>query len=600
MHKTARYKMIVAILLCVYCTLQIFFCIVKAEEDTKETKDQEQISKTNVLLLFDKSGSMGKKQDSNEQISGEELGYGQEAIKWAQDICAIITDSDITFCAEAFDTTCKTIVEPQIISTKDAKINNIFESFTYINFKGFTNQYEAIKKAKERLEKETGSKYIIMLSDGELDLVDSKTETKEERDAKCNFRKECISLANEEDYTIILIGLGKKLELYSGLDEKSNNIICYNNQKDLDKLKTLLLSDVGFKVESLNIEESVFTIDKDYDICIVRLNYYKKKFNHSSMDFDLFYHTDEKNRKRLEADEIISTPMTTYLYLRNPSRGKYEARFSEGTIKVDYIKKERIGKVTLKLLDKDGKEYEHTENNNRIQYDLKQKYQENDNNSLSKLLNFSVYINVDLPSRAEATIYWKEVDCLQEEYAWDSASADGMKVLKTYIDSDKAWKEQLKLAPGKEYECFVVVNNPEVKEKCISNKIYFSIPESSPTPIPTPISYVIQGKVNEVIPYEKYIQLSDLADNKRISIILDDNILVKDGIIETKLDQIQIDEALGLNFKKNKEYVIHVKDGDVERIVINFIIRKNYKKYIICLFLLFVVIFLILKNKKVN
>lgn len=623
-------RVVFATLVCILCINSFFFNLITG----KAAEENWKIPDTNMLLLFDISGSMNgliQNQESGE-MEEQELTRGKMATEWAEEICAILAGSDILFSTGFFSEYCCFLGSEKKIQAGD---NSALQPFDHIKFNGTkTNQYNALLAAEERLKEKEGRKYIILLSDGDpdpvswdsdakpkvcyaeipegnyddLDLktyvnfghsstqVENENKPKEEtsNDGKeeytNNFQNKCLELANNEseDYMIILIGLESDVKLYGDLDKKSDKIKCYNNWSDLKELKKLLLEDIGINIGMLDAEENSFIIDKNYGRCIIRMKYTgMEEGSILTEDYKLYYTPQGKdNGEEYPIDNKISLANTTYLYLDSPKLGKYNVDFSKGTMEVQYIEERRIKKVELSLRDKNGEKCKGEEKGGCIFYDLEEAIKNGEYNFDQGKIRILVETgNDERPIGTKVVCYWKEVENLDQGYDWnlgdetDRREKDISRQINYISEEGKqeeekvvVWSYDIEVEEGKTYICKVAIDT-KYQKNCTSNTICFTAPKV-PTPIPTPIIFYGE-KGGCFSSAQEYIKVEPMIDIERLTIVWDEKVLFENGSVKENVDEIQVNKEAALCFQKEGVYTIEIREDGILREIAEFRITES-------------------------
>ncbi len=542
------------------------------DEKKSETTKQEAVI-ADMVILLDKSGSMNQ----NFSVSSNDMGLEDAdgmpskkdlAIEWAEDICALMVDSDFAVSVAFFDGECNTEgAELQAIDRKSCK--NIVESFREQTFRGFTNQYKAIEEAEKIFsDKKKNKKFIIMISDGELDLDgESTVETDAEKDQKACFRERCMGLA-EEGYTIILIGLGQNIDLFDEL-ACYENIYVYNDKKDLEEIKKILFQNMGITYGSLSVNDYTFVIEQEYEKCVIRLEHEKGSRKEESEarqgDYHIFYtvqgeETDTKGEEKV-IEEELALSNAIYLYLEKPELGNYTIEWPYGSVQVDYMEKRFIKDVKLVLKEDDEEKYEKKIKNGNICYYMDAKRWN------GNTVNAAVEIDCKPPAGAEIKCYLKEIadiDAISEDDLYPEKGGNEISInMSSFLYSAQMWTFSIKMEAGKSYSCIAVVDT-KLQGEIRSNIVLFCTPSVL---IGSESNYY--GKANQVIKAEDYIENYDFGAG--VSLIYyrkgtgegqDRQVLVESGEKREENEKIQVDNNLGICFLEQGEYIIEVRNSN--------------------------------------
>ena len=635
------------LLFCFLCLNEIFsdFILAKATEDSWEVLER------NVLLLLDISGSMNEPieyRDLKVEVkAGQELTRREIATEWAQNICATLAGSDILFSTGFFSEYCCFLDSEKSIQVGDSKV---IEQFDHIVFNGKnTNQYNALLAAEEKLEGKEGRKYIVLISDADPDPVswnsdseprahivdgaeldynnlnlkqyvdnikplaqekkdgERKVSNENQRDVTMspaeeeiryinNFKNKCLELVNNknEDYRIILVGLGKNVGLYKGLDEESDKIKCYNNQTDLENLKKVLLDDTGIDTEALKLEKDLFKEGysfegkEDYERCIIYMKYTgSKKKTITRGDFKLYC-----DGKECQIDNENYIGSKAYIYMSNLQGGKYFIDFSIGgiemqdvDIEVQFIKECRIKMVELILVDGNRKECTGKKIDDCIFYDL-----EVDSKNKEYKFNrgkVSILVKTDVtkpPTGTKVTCYYKEIEDLEQVCDWDLENETGRNDISNNFEQNQTelgaksnkiegqWNGTLKVEAGKSYVCKAVIDT-DFQEKCVSNAVCFTVPEEEPIRTSNLDLKIIDGIKGKCISAQEYITVDLSIEELKIS--WEERILVENGVIKENVEVIQVNERYGLCFQKEGDYILEIFNGKELSEIVQFHIEND-------------------------
>lgn len=201
---------------------------------------------TELIVLVDTSAS----------IQGEKR---EKEIQWAQEICALCDDLDIGAAYVYFD---------------DPEENYGIECSTYSSTKECLDVLEHMSHNGQLTElagpmgyavsvmdqKQAKNKYIIVLSDGDEDLVKRNGRTLEEvpysKEEEANieaFRELAINFDKEENQEVILVGLGADVSLFSTLNI-DHSIRYFSGEEGTKESLTHTFGGLGYPIEEIQGE----------------------------------------------------------------------------------------------------------------------------------------------------------------------------------------------------------------------------------------------------------------------------------------------------------------------------------------------------------
>lgn len=363
-----KYWSSICLLIC--CVLSI--C---RQENCCASENQRQ--SVEVVLLIDTSQSM------DEQMDG--------LFSWSRDFCRNCIDKNIVLSYVTFDNRRdeKVIIEPTKINmgTYEKCKDKIKEKTDKCKSekKGikrlYTDQLGAFKKAEGILGKSDADiKYIIMLSDGELDYDNKDTLISEEREAICELKKRCMEFI-DANQKIILVGFGEHIELFQSIidKEKENGtsfIEYINSNRDPAGVVNKFLSGIGNsetvieKGKREGVDEISFELEKEHDSVDILI----KNESNDKVDFNKgisVYYNAGKGEKLLKEENLLIEPdgerlniVLTYTKPGNyrislPNKGTWKYKISYWCTNVK--------KVTLSLFN-NKKEVERKEEDGIICY----------------------------------------------------------------------------------------------------------------------------------------------------------------------------------------------------------------------------------------
>lgn len=594
-------------------TILIFLFLVnglysQAASTEENGMEGELSSRVHVLLLFDKSKSMLNSVSIHNTDQEQEAGttYGEMAADWVRDICALVSDNNIEMEISFFDGGID-IKNGEQKLTRD-NCQSVFENLV---FNGeYTDQNQAFQESVKQLAGKEGHKYIILLSDGDLDLDNNpQKETDEEKQSIEKFREGVLEQAQSGEYTIILIGLGKKVQLYEGLDQLKT-VKCYNQRSDLEELRILLLNDMGYVVHPLDLEGSTFYIDKKYDRCVVRAEYFQEKDKINAVylgieernKYTLYCNLTAGEKKEINGAlrqvECFSLPAATYIYLDNPGEGTYGIDGFFASIRVDCIEKRFINEVKVILEDKEKREYEKTEEDGYVNYMLDKSDRRGESFQIIDNIHLRIKIDTDLPPSIEGYYYLNEIDSPEQWYEGDVSEKGKEYHLNNFIHEDQAWIEKLDVEPGKNYIC--TVNLSTVHQGNISKSIFFTVPEVGDIIQ----SVYLSGTIDRIYSREEYLLPDYNVSCEDLILVYNGYNIIEDGKNMESVLPVQVNDKQEISFQRSGKYTIEVKENDVVKQKIYFDIssggedRKIKISFVIAGVIILILIFgVLLKHK---
>ena len=308
-----------------------------------------------VIILLDASGSMEK----NDQ--------GEEAKQWAKDVCALsggmgFQVSLVTFQSEMKDGDAIEVLFQQNVPDED-NMNKLEELLDLVEYDGTLTDHKAAMDTAESIlgsgqESDTA---IVMLSDGELDYVNSEVPdrepTEDEKKAIECFQNKCRRLAGN-GCSIYLVGFGNDVRMFQELDG-NNGIMYFSKDNSPWDIIRRLFADNGYMLETERVEAAdgdiCFQLDKNYYQSIINFKKFIEAMAVEKKDISI-YCDGEKTDMQFDVTNLSSS---VYLYLRNPGPGKYEIKTGnclDGEYFVWNLEKYENITFEVSLLDKNDNE----------------------------------------------------------------------------------------------------------------------------------------------------------------------------------------------------------------------------------------------------
>lgn len=346
----------------------LIFCIFSIYRQERCYAAENQGQSVEVVLLIDTSGSMDGQLD--------------RLLSWSKGFCLNCIDRNIVLSYVTFNNKKneKVIIKPTKINKetyKDYKdkIKNIFIEGKY------TDQLGAFKKAEEILGKSSADiKYIIMLSDGELDYDNKDGPSSKEDKAEDSLKDSCMKFINTNQ-RIILVGFGKRIKLFQSITdmekkEKGTSFTKYiDSNYDPADVVNEFLRGIGnskkviseSKDEGELIGEIPFKLKEEYD----RVNILIGNNSGGKVDFDKdvsVCYSNGKKEKPLKGEDLLFEPDGNRLniILTSPKEGDYRILLPKRTwcYKIWHWYT-RVEKAELSLFNNDN-EVTKTEDKNGI------------------------------------------------------------------------------------------------------------------------------------------------------------------------------------------------------------------------------------------
>lgn len=204
------------------CTLMIG---IAPSAYAEETVQADQAPKGEVVFLLDASGSM-KKQDKDR--------HAIDAIR--QTACSL--PASYRTGLVAYNT------EIQAVSVLENDMGQMEDSLEDIRYSGYTNAGEGLIQAVELFtEAPNVQRYIIMMSDGEIDMPDSDA-----RDASRALYAQAVEQAKEKGIIICIIAVGSELDnprmhIFDGAEQTNGAIYWEGQSGTLSQIMERIVSD---------------------------------------------------------------------------------------------------------------------------------------------------------------------------------------------------------------------------------------------------------------------------------------------------------------------------------------------------------------------
>ena len=312
----------------------LIFCIFSIYRQERCYAAENQGQSAEVVLLIDTSKSMNSQLD--------------RLLNWSNGFCLNCIDRNIVLSYVTFNNKKneKTVIKPTKInkgtykSYKDKIKKEIYKNkLNGDDIEGkYTDQLGAFKKAEEILGKSSADiKYIIMLSDGELDYDNKDTPSSEEDDAVDVLKDSCMEFINTNQ-KIILVGFGKHIKLFQSITdmekkEKGTSFTKYiDSEYDPADVVNEFLSGIGnskevigkSKDEGESIGDIPFKLEEEYD----RVNILIENKSGGKVDFDKdisVCYSNGKKEKPLKGENLLFEPDGNRLniILTSPKEGEY-------------------------------------------------------------------------------------------------------------------------------------------------------------------------------------------------------------------------------------------------------------------------------------
>ncbi len=580
------------------CFLVICIALACKQEKCYAAENPEQT--VEIVLLIDTSKSM--------------CGQRNKLVNWSEDFCISCINKNIILSYVTFDNK-----NNEKVIIKRTKINkdtykSCKEKINKVVINGdYTDQLGAFKKAEDILKNSNADiKYIIMLSDGEMDYKNINSEKKERKKNSDNspekeMQKRCINFVNENQ-KIILVGFGKDIQLFkdiiNGNKNSNSSLIKYvDSSYNPSDVVNEFFNGIGgsekvleeSKKDGTLTDKITFKLKNKYD----KIDIFIKNLNNTKVDFNkdiLVYCKDTKEKN------LIFEPGEDYLkiILTNPQKGNYKILLPKSNwyYRISYWYT-HVDEVKLKLYNNE-RELGIASNDNGIACYEPDIFQ----NDLT--LKIELCIN-DEVKKDEIKI--KEIVCLNTKEISDS-------------DMEKLWNNKNKIRkaiqnPDSEWFCGLgntldennnvyqarvfLIDKPYIN----SNKIKI-IPQKEDLVNETLNTIILkENDLGSFVPesYKKYMD--------KIKVVIGEDVL-NNNIENKKYSSTQNGKIV--TFKKDGDYIIDMKNSNDDIFAkIEVKVTKKWwyelsnmvKKNIIPIISIFVLIFLIcffirklLKKKK--
>lgn len=336
-------RIVLVSLLCIMCLLLVGMNTPNSEDSNTDIE---------LLVLVDTSGSL------------KECGLAAQEIEWAQKICAYCYDSDIHVNFTYFDNPDNEREVPYQTTEE------CLEKLGQMSHNGKKTDLEsAIAYAIDYMNVQKSTyKYIVMLSDGDMDLVgrvtssncvdDQYPKTEEEEIAIKSFEEMVTNFSKEENQEVILVGFGKDINTFSKL-AKENNIKYYSGDEGPDKAISYIFQKMAYPISKSKIKKDKNNfpqITVGYDCYRVIINIRAKDSPATLTEGEEILVVDEAGEKAPSVQFRLSN--FAFVYLTEPHEGVYTINLPDDTWEYTAISQRnvRIEEVKLnldKFLDKE-------------------------------------------------------------------------------------------------------------------------------------------------------------------------------------------------------------------------------------------------------
>lgn len=438
----------------------IFFLFLNSCDATNEQ------TSTEVIILIDTSKTM------TDGIG--KSGYATKADRakdWAKDIAVFLVNRNVEVTLMGFDGSCYQLFKKQCLTEENYA--NFVAAVNELNFTGeFTNQDGAIKDVIDNLNN-TGKKYIVMISDGELDLPETNNrsgntipeeEKSLEKEAESNFQKNSQAFANIDGHYLFLIDMETEVSIFEALKGK-DSIIHINGQDNTEVLTKELLKLMEISYSNEETDNIVgengkfdFTTDKAPCTYIITLISDKELTEEQINKVKFTYEDDTVEPVRCNAEN------TVHFYIDDSQQKTYHVELPIGNwryrIRTVKDNSAAIESISLKLMNGD-KEVVQKKSGKETIYAIDEE---------DTLENFALYAEV-LPivtnsSSISCQYYVNSYEqngnenTNDEDYEWQSITI-----------TENGGKQNLKdLEAGVEYTAQVKIKDGQIS----SNKIHFT------------------------------------------------------------------------------------------------------------------------------
>lgn len=306
---------------------------------------------TELMVLVDTSGSIKGKMSDIE-------------IQWAQKICTFCFSTEIHSTYVYFD--CPKIEYKTACSTSDG-IKECLDTLADMPHDGLSTELAGpMEYAISFMEKKTASnKYIIMLSDGDEDLVsrngrgiEEVPRSKEEEDNIEQFKNLVRKFDEKANQEVILVGLGTDVALFSELNN-SDKVSYFPGNEGPEASIDYAFGKMGYPIDEalVNDETGRKTVDLRENLYRVIVNIQWDGYIENAEDMLNITHMSEKVENSLT---IPIAGSSILVYIAQPDPGKYEIRMPVNNMTCTVFQQEKIllNSVELSIVSEDGKEDE--------------------------------------------------------------------------------------------------------------------------------------------------------------------------------------------------------------------------------------------------
>lgn len=324
---------------------------IEANAMTSQTEANEYADKE-LMVLIDTSGS----------IKGE---MKEMEIQWAQNICAFCDAIGVNSTYVYFDDP-EEIYAPALLTSDGVETClNILANMPHNGL--LTELAGPMEYAVSFMEGKTAkNKYIIMLSDGDEDIVGRNGQSLEEipysndeKDNIARFKKLVFDFDNKENQKVILVGLGTDISLFSELSVEHGLSYFSGNEGPEDSI-IYLLKEMGYPVDEVKGSEwnGVQTVT-------LKENLYRAIFN-IRWDSNVKYAEDMWHITYMskEIENFLTIPASDtslFIYIPQPEPGQYEIYLSSDNMTCTVFQQEIavLNGIELSIIGENRKELEY-------------------------------------------------------------------------------------------------------------------------------------------------------------------------------------------------------------------------------------------------
>lgn len=312
-----------------------------------------------IVILLDQSGSM-----KTGYLPDSSVSCASKAGEWTQELCLLLAKTPVSLRVMTFDEICERLIENDNMAFSSLEsLEEDLDKIRSVEYNGeYTDHLCALKTASggdsggNGSENSSAKRSYVIISDGLLDIPE---DTQNETNAVNEFQLLCKELSQEGN-CIYLIGLGTELDMFNELNGIEGITVMQNEDVNLIKLSSMLLSDIGYTVngeDALSASRSFrLTVNENYEKIIINISGSPSKESELAESIEnhiyLSYCCDENGKEEIINVPQISSAATTFLYLDHPEQREYIIHLPAGKweYRIRYVKKAVVHGMNLSLL----------------------------------------------------------------------------------------------------------------------------------------------------------------------------------------------------------------------------------------------------------